>query len=111
MAERFMYLNNFLETLKGDIYSVMDIDFSVDLMTPVNLLNNEKFEARYAPVYLNSKYGKEIYHIEGIFKHTSGFYVYLSRFDGEVSFNIKVIYKVEQYEELKIYINGLKKLK
>jgi hypothetical protein len=111
MAERFMMLNSFLETLKGDIYSVMDIDFSVDVMTPVNLLNNEKFEARYKPIYLNSKYGKEIYHIEGIFLHTSGFYIYLSRFDGEVSFNIKVIYKVEQYEEIKIYINSLKKLK
>ena len=111
MEMRFKYLNSFLETLKGDIYSIMDVDFSVDLMTPVNLLNNEKFESRYVPVFLDSKYGKEIYHIEGIFRHTSGFYVYLSRFDGEVSFNIKLIYKVEQYEEIKIYINGLKKLK
>ena len=89
----------------------MDIDFDVNILNPVNLLINEKFESRYEPIYLNSKYGKEIYHIEGIFKHTSGFYVYLSRFEKEPEFKIKIIYRSEQYEQIKIYINGLKKLK
>ena len=108
---RFLFFDTFYQTLKDSVYSIMDIDFDVDSLTPVNLLNNEKFEIRYDPIYLKSKYGKEIYHMEGIFKHTSGFYVYLSRFELEAFFKIKIIYKTEQYQEIKIYINGLKKIK
>ena len=109
--DRFKYFDKFYNTLNDAIYSVMNIDFDVPLLTPVNLINNEKLESRYDAIYLNSIYGKEIHHIEGIFKHSSGFYIYLSRFDREPDFKIKVIYKTEQYEQIKIYINSLKKIK
>lgn len=109
----FEYFNNFYSTLADGIYSVMDVDFTVDVLTPVNLLNNEKFESRYEPIYLSSTYDKQIKHKEGIFKHSNGYYIYLSRDGGDLSsqFKIKIIYKVEKYEEIKIYINSLKKLK
>lgn len=109
MFDNFEKFYNSLDSL----YSVMDLDFSIESMTPVNLLNNEKFEARYTPVYLESEYGKDLKHREGIFKHSNGYYIYLSREGGNLNpeFRIKIIYKVEQYEEIKIYINGLKKQK
>jgi hypothetical protein len=107
----FKNFEKFYNSLDG-LYSVIDFNFTIESMTPVNLLNNEKFEARYTPVYLESKYGNDLKHSEGIFKHSNGYYIYLSREGGDLSqFKIKIIYKVEQYEEIKIYINGLKKQK
>jgi hypothetical protein len=108
----FKNFEKFYNSLDG-LYSVIDLTFTIESMTPVNLLNNEKFEVRYTPVYLQSKYGNDLKHIEGIFKHSNGYYIYLSREGGDLSrqFQIKIIYKVEQYEEIKIYINGLKKQK
>ena len=108
----FKNLEKFYNSLDG-LFSIMDLSFTIESMTPVNLLNNEKLEARYTPVYLESKYGNELKHTEGIFKHSNGYYIYLSREGGDLShqFKIKIIYKVEQYEEIKIYINGLKKQK
>jgi hypothetical protein len=108
----FKNFGKFYNSLDG-LYSVIDLLFTIESMTPVNLLNNEKLEARYTPVYLESKYGNELKHTEGIFKHSNGYYIYLSREGGDLSyqFKIKIIYKVEQYEEIKIYINGLKKQK
>ena len=108
----FKNFEKFYNSLDG-LYSIIDLSFTIESMTPVNLLNNEKFEARYTPVYLESKYGNDLKHSEGIFKHSNGYYIYLSREGGDLShqFQIKIIYKVEQYEEIKIYINGLKKQK
>ena len=108
----FKNFEKFYNSLDG-IYSVMDLDFSIESMTPVNLLNNEKFEVRYSPIYLETTYGQDLKHKEGIFKHSNGYYIYLSRDGGDLSaqFKIKIIYNVEQYEEIKIYINGLKRQK
>jgi hypothetical protein len=88
----------------------MDVMFEVNELTPANLLNNDKFDGKYEPVFLLSDYDKEIRHRECIFKHSSGFYLYLSRFETETTFKIKLIYKSENYEQIKIFINGLKKL-
>jgi hypothetical protein len=108
----FKNFEKFYNSLDG-LFSIMDLSFTIESMTPVNLLNNEKFEARYTPVYLESKYGNDLKHSEGIFKHSNGYYIYLSRQFADLShqFQIRIIYKVEQYEEIKIYINGLKKQK
>ena len=110
----FTNFDKFYNSLTDWIYSVIDVEFSVDALTPVNLLKNEKFEYRYEPVYLKSIYGKEIKHIEGIFKHSNGYYIYLSRYKDDLevtNFKVKIIYKIEKYEEIKLYINSLKKLK
>ena len=108
----FKNFEKFYNTLDG-LYSIMDLDFTVEVMTPANLLNNDKFEQKYSPVFLETEYGTDLKHTEGIFKYSNGYYIYLSREGGNLSpnFLIKIIYKVEQYEEIKIYINGLKKLK
>lgn len=110
----FKYFNKFYNTLTDSFYSVMDLDFTVSSMVPAKLLTDEVLEARYTPIFLNSTYGSSgIKHIDGIFKHSNGFYIYLSRegSDLSVSFKIKIIYKSEQYEEIKLYINNLKKIK
>ena len=105
----FPYLEKFLNRLK-DIHSIVDFDSDVEKFTPVNILTNEKFETKYTPVYLNSVFSKDIQHIDGIFQHTSGFYIYLCRDSVEEKFRLKIIYKTEQYEEVKLYINTLKKI-
>lgn len=108
---RFKFFDKFYNSLNDTLYSIMELEFSHNELTPANLLNNKKHENRYVPILIDSKYGKEIYHLEGIFKHVSGFYIYLSRLENESEFKIRVIYNVEQYEQIKIYINSLKKIK
>jgi len=108
-----MNFEKFYNTLTDGIYSVMDLNFMVNNMTPAHLLTNEIFELRYTPIYINSTYDLGIKHIEGVFKHSNGYYIHLNRDGGDLAsnFKIKIIYKVEQYEEIKLYINSLKKLK
>lgn len=107
-----MTIDFFYNTLNDGIYSIMDLEMSFQQITPAILLNNEKFESKYTPIFLDSQYGNEIKHKDAIFKHSNGYYIYLTRQGGDLSnfFKIKVIYKTEQYEEIKIYINALKKI-
>lgn len=104
------YFDKFYDGLDG-VYSIMNIEFPIEILTPVNLLNNEKYEEKYEPIFLNSKYNKDIYHTEAIFKHSSGLYIHLERMENEKQFKIKIVYESKKYEELKIFINSLKKLK
>lgn len=107
---KFGYLDKFLDR-QSDIHSVMNIQTSNVELTPANLLVNQKFDGKYKPVYLNSNFSKEIIHLDSIFQHNSGFYIYLSRNNGDEDFDMVIIYKAEKYEEIKIYINQLKKIK
>ena len=75
---KFGFLEKFLDR-QSEIYSVMNIKINVNDITPANLLVNEKFDGKYKPIYLNSDFSKEIIHLDGIFQHNSGFYIYLSR--------------------------------
>jgi hypothetical protein len=103
--------DKFYNTLTDGIYSIMDLDFVIDTITPAKLLTNEALEARYTPVYLNSVYNSGIKHLEGVFKHSNGYYIHLIRDGGDLAnnFKIRIIYKIEKYEEIKLYINSLKK--
>lgn len=105
----FPYLEKFLDGLK-DIHSVVDFNSDIEKFTPANILTNEKFETKYTPIYLNSVFSKDIQHMDSIFQHSSGFYIYLCRESVEEKFKLKIIYKTEQYEEIKLYINNLKKI-
>ena len=102
--------DKFYNSLDG-LYSIFELDFTLTGLTPAIILNVEKLEEIYEPVYLNSTYGDSIKHVESIFKHSNGYYIYLKRKGVTDDFNVKIIYKVEQYEEVKIYINRLKKQK
>lgn len=104
------YFNKFYNSLDG-VYSIMDIEFPIKILTPANLLNNEKYEDKYDPVFLDSTYNKDIYHKEGIFKHSNGFFIHLVRNTDNNEFKIRIVYKPKQYEEIKIFINNLKKIK
>jgi outer membrane protein assembly factor BamD (BamD/ComL family) len=76
------------------------------------ILNDEKYSKIYSPIYLMTKYvNSRINHYEAAFKHTSGFYICLNRKGESEVFTLKVVYKIKQYEELKIFINNLKKIK
>jgi len=107
---KFSYLEKFLNK-QSDIHSVMNIKISTGEITPANLLVNQKFDGKYTPIYLNSDFSKEIIHLDSIFQHPSGFYIYLSRESVNEDFSMVIIYKAEKYEEVKIYINHLKKIK
>jgi hypothetical protein len=100
----------FYNNLNDGVYSVMDI--SVEVLTPTDLMSEETFAKNYETIYLNSVYVENtLKHNQGIFKHPSGFYLCLSRKGVTNVFTLKVIYKFKQYEEVKVFINALKKIK
>ena len=102
--------NKFYDSLTDGIYSIMEIDSEV--LTPSMLMDDERFSKNYTPIYLTTKYVENrISHYEGAFRHPSGFCICLSRKGASEVFNLKVVYKIKQYEEVKVFINGLKKIK
>ena len=101
---------NFLDILKErhqKLYAIINVN-SVLSIEP-ELLIKKNFEVEY----LNSfEYNGEINYNEGIFKHRSGFYIYLSKITStELNFNVRVYYDVDQLEEVKFFIKNLLKLK
>lgn len=106
----FIRENDFLDILKDrhqKLYGIINVN-SVLNITP-EILINKNFEIEY----LNSfEYDGEIKHSDGIFKHRSGFYLYLSRLTlSEINFKVKVYYDVDQLSEVKFFIKNLTKLK
>lgn len=105
----FLNENNFLGILKDrhqKLYGVLKINSPLNLTPDVLIYKNFLIE------YLKGEeYGGEIKHTEGIFKHRSGFYLYLSKIDlSELNYNVKVYYDVDQYDEVKFFIKNLSKL-
>ena len=107
MTENF---NKFYSGLTNDTYSIIDID--IDGLTPYLLMSEDKYVKSYSPVYLISEYrDNKIIHNEGVFKHPGEFYICLFKNKEQEVFKLRVVYKVKQYEEVKMFISGLKKLK
>ena len=106
---RFVHFDKFYNSLEG-MYSYVDVDSYSNILTPQRLLE----EKRYHVIFLKSEHSggdfEGITHNEGIFKYPSGFYIYMSRLRGEVKFVSRIIYKPEQYEEIKLFIRGLERL-
>ncbi len=64
----------------------------------------------FVPVFFNSDYeNNKFEHIEIIVRHTSGIFIYVNKKEDKKLF--KIIYKPDQLEEVKFFINGLKKLR
>jgi hypothetical protein len=102
--------NKFYNSLTDEIYSIIEVDSEV--LNPSLLLNDEKYSKIYTPIYLMTNYtNSRINHNEAAFKHNNGFYICLSRKGVSEVFTLKVVYKIKQYEELKVFINNLKKIK
>jgi hypothetical protein len=101
----------FYNSTEDPMMSILDVDFFTEKLNPSNLINDEKLQKRYTLVFLKSSYGEDIRDYEAIFKYVSGFYIYLYRTMDTEKFKLRIIYKPQHYEEIKLYINGLKKLK
>jgi hypothetical protein len=117
-TNKFYYFNKFYDsllkqpnTLAGEIFSILDVDFKSDLLTPNKLINDDKFEKKYKPIFLKSSMEeKNMIHSEGIFLY-SNFYIYLLKNKESNQYDLKIIYRANNLEEVKVYINQLKKLK
>lgn len=107
--ENFLYLEKFLDKLP-EIHSTIDITIEVIKFTPAKILTSDKLKSIYKLIYLKSSYSEEIQHMDAIFQHSSGYYIYLSRKPNSSEFQLKIIYKSEKYEEIKLFINNLKKI-
>jgi hypothetical protein len=106
----FLKENDFLGILKDKhqkLYGIIKVNSHL-ILTP-DLLIQKEFNIEY----LNGdEYNGEIKYNEGIFKHRSGFYIYLSKITStELNFNVRVYYDVDQLEEVKFFIKNLLKLK
>jgi hypothetical protein len=105
----FTRLEDFLKSLLDrttKVYSVIDIMDHIPI-TPELLLTK-----RFTTEYLNSKsYSGGLMHLEGIFRNPAGIYLYLSKTEVESTYKIKVIYDVEQLDEVVLFIKNLNRLK
>lgn len=101
----------FYDSINGEMMSILDIDFFIEKLNPANLISDEKLQKSYTLIFLNSSYDDKIRHYEAVFKYVTGFYIYLYRELDTEPFKLKILYKPQHYEEIKLYINGLKKLK
>jgi hypothetical protein len=105
----FRKLDDFLKSLlerTGVVYSIIECVDHIPI-TPELLLTK-----RFNVEYLDSKsYGGVLQHIEGIFKNPAGIYLYLSKTEMETTYKIKVIYEIEQLDEVVLFIKNLLKIK
>ena len=104
----FKKIDQFIETLigqTGKLYSTIECNQHIPI-TPEILLT-KKFEV----VFLDSYYMDKLYHNEGIFKNPAGIYLYLSKTGFETTYKIKVIYDINSFDEVKLFMNNLSKLK
>ena len=101
---------DFLDILKDrykKLYGIVKVNSNLTI-TP-ELLIKKNFNVEYLDSF---EFDGEIKHYEGIFKHKSGFYLYLSKINpSEISFKVKVYYDVNQLDEVKFFIKNLSKLK
>lgn len=90
----------------GVVYSVIECMDYIPI-TPDLLLTK-----RFTIEYLDSKsYGSILTHNEGIFKNPAGIYLYLSKTENETTYKIKVIYDIDSFDEVKLFVNNLSKIK
>lgn len=104
MTQEIDIFSKFYNSLEK-IHSIMDVklenEISLDYFSKKNV---------FVPVFFNSDYeNNKLNHTEMIIKHTSGIFIYLNKKEEQKVF--KIIYKPDQIEEVKFFINNLKKLK
>jgi hypothetical protein len=88
-----------------NIHSIMDVTLENDLF-----LDYFSKKTVFVPVFFNTIYeNNKVEHSEIIVRHTSGIFIYVNKKEDEKVF--KIIYKPDQLEEVKFFINNLKKLK
>jgi hypothetical protein len=104
MTQQTDIFTKFYNSLEN-IHSIMDIKLENDLYLDYFSKKNVFFPVFYESIYTDNK----VLHSEIIYKHTSGIFIYLNKKVEPTIF--KIIYKTDQLEEVKFFINNLKKLK
>jgi hypothetical protein len=102
--------NDFLEILKerhGKLYGIIKVNSVLEL-TP-KILIEKKFEIEYLD---SVEHEYELKHLEGIFRHKSGFYLYLSKMEvTDKTYELKIYYDMGQLNEVSFFIKNLSKIK
>ena len=104
MTQDIDIFTKFYNSLEN-IHSIMDVRLENDLHLDYFSKKNVFVPLFYESIYSNNK----VIHSEIIFRHGSGIFIYLNKKVEPTIF--KIIYKPEQIEEVKFFINNLKKLK
>jgi hypothetical protein len=104
MTQQIDIFTKFYNSLEK-IHSIMDVRLENDLHLDYFFKKNV-----FVPVFFNSDYeNNKVEHTEIILRHTSGIFLYINKKEDLKVF--KIIYKPDQLEEVKFFINSLKKLK
>jgi hypothetical protein len=106
----FNYLTTFIEWYRSSNKNNLSI---IDYGEEHKLTPKDFTESKGCiEVYSESLFIDILLYKEYIVKYKAGFYIYLSRNDFETkTFEIKILYKPEQYNEVLLFLRQLKKLK
>lgn len=92
--------------------SISEIKHDLKYLKPDEIISNETWLKNHDLVFIySSNIGKVTSILELIFKCKPGFYLYFGKEENEEDFTIKIVHKPSQLNEVKFYINGLKKIK
>jgi|LakMenEpi03Aug12_release.lakeMendotaPanAssembly.Ray.scaffolds.fasta_scaffold633243_2 hypothetical protein len=88
------------------VYSV------VHYLDPVKLTPSMLMERKYTIRHLDGySLNGTMYHDEASFMSASGFLIYLSKSRDEDIYQMKIIYRTDQFDEVSLFIKNLTKLK
>jgi hypothetical protein len=105
-----IFLNKFYESENCELLSCMSIG---DNLMPEDFLPNGDLHKSFNPVFYDVKNLDNVHvYNECIFKHVSGFYFHLSRDTHSMvpTYTTKILFKVSQYEEVKVFITRLRRV-
>jgi hypothetical protein len=91
----------------GKLYGIIKVNSAIGL-TP-KILIEKKFEIEYLD---SVEHEYELKHLEGILRHKSGFYLYLSKMEvADKTYELKIYYDMGQLNEVSFFIKNLSKIK
>lgn len=95
-----------LEKSTGKVHSV------IHYLDPVKITPSMLMERNYTIKHLDGySLNGTLHHEEASFISPSGFLIYLSKSDDEDIYQMKIIYRTDQLDEVSLFIKNLTKLK
>lgn len=95
-----------LENNTGKVHS------TIQYLDPVKLTPSMLMERNYTIKHLDGySLNGTMYHDEASFVSPSGFLIYLSKSRDEDIYQMKIIYRTDQFDEVSLFIKNLTKLK
>ena len=108
----FNLLEKFYQSELCKNLSIIKIEDATLNFNPKIIMSDERMTKIFSPVFLNTTATvslgyREYIHDECIFKHVSGFYLYLKKQwkPSILDYSSIIFYEVSQYEEVKLFIN------